>query len=80
MKNISKNIWKWLAFIQSKVDDIFDFGFKQISKAGNKKLPEDSHKARKILHKVLWFIWDTWKNYYKSYNKIKEKKPKKSEK
>ncbi len=80
MKNTSKNIWKSLAFIQSKIDDIFNFGFKKISEIGDKQLSKDTHKVKEITHKMLWFIWNIWKSYYSSYNKIKEEKSKNSEK
>ena len=70
----AKSIWNWFAFLQSKIDDLFDFGFKKLSKATKKELPTDTHKVKKIIYKVWWFIWSVWKNYYKKYNEIKENK------
>lgn len=73
----AKSIWNWFAFLQSKVDDLFDFWFNKLSTATKKELPTDAHKAKKITYKVWWFIGNVWKNYYKKYNEIKEEKAKK---
>lgn len=80
MKITPKSIWNWLAFIQSKIDDVFDYGFKKLSKSTNKELPADTNKIKKYTFKVWWFIWKVWKNYYKRYNEIKEEKAKNSRK
>jgi len=81
MKKIKINakfIWNSLAFIQSKVDDVFDYGFKKLSKMTNKELPDNTNKIKKVIYKTWWFIWNIWKNYYQKYNEIKEEKAKKS--
>lgn len=72
IKDPAKKIWNWLAFIQSKIDDVFDYWFSKLSNSTNKELPEDTNKAKKYAFKVWGFIWDIWKNYYQRYSEIKE--------
>lgn len=73
IKNPAKKIWNCLAFIQAKIDDLFDYWFSKLSSTTNKKLPNNTPKVKKYAFKVWGFIWDIWKNYYKRYNEIKEK-------
>lgn len=72
IKDPAKKIWNWLAFIQSKIDDIFDYWFSKLSNSTNKPLPQDAPKVKKYAFKVWGFIWDIWKNYYQRYSEIKE--------
>ena len=75
MKKIDKpaeKIGNGLAFIQAKIDDVFNYGFSKLSSSTHKELPEDAPKVKKYAFKVWGFIWDIWKNYYKRYSEIKE--------
>lgn len=72
IKEPAKKIWNWLAFIQSKIDDVFDYWFSKLSNSTNKELPKDAPKVKKYAFKVWGFIWDIWKNYYQRYSEIKE--------
>lgn len=72
IKEPAKKIWNWLAFIQSKIDDLFDYGFSKLSNSTSKELPHDAPKVKKYAFKFWGFIWDIGKNYYQRYSEIKE--------
>ncbi|QFR39344.1 hypothetical protein A9Q91_03865 [Candidatus Gracilibacteria bacterium 28_42_T64] len=73
----AKSIGNGLALLQSKVDDLFDFGFKKLSKATKKELPKETNKVKKAGYKLGGFIGNVGKSYYKKYNEIKEEQAKK---
>lgn len=72
IKEPAKKIWNWLAFIQSKIDDVFDYWFSKLSNSTSKELPQDAPKVKKYAFKVGGFIGDIGKNYYQRYSEIKE--------
>lgn len=71
---IAGNIWAVFAHIQGTFDDIFDMGFKKLSKANQKKLPEKANKVKKVAYKFGGFLGDIGKSYYEKYTEIKKNK------
>ena len=74
INSIAKNIGWAFAHIQGAFDDVFDMGFKKLSKENQKELPQKAHKVKKVAYKFGWFLGDIGKSYYEKYNEIKKSK------
>ncbi len=78
--SFSRQIGKFLAKIQTKFDDWFEFGFKKLKETGKKEkkdLPPDAPLKDKAVHAAQTsaeFLGEVGETYYKTYQKLKAKK------
>ena len=66
-------IWKSLAFLQVKIDDTLEFGFKKIGKVKKVPIRREDTFAKKIVFYSLRFIAEVGGSFYQEYKNLKKK-------
>lgn len=86
MSKSAKKFGKLLAYLQSTVDDVAEWGFKKMREAGIQeeemvKEPETLQEKGKVaLKKTAHFLGQTGESFYETYEKLKAEKVKKRKK
>lgn len=76
-RKISHVVGDSFAHLQNTIDNVANWGFVKLQKAGLQKKGNNSGRLERAGRKIAGFLGEAGTEYYKKYDELKQKKEKK---